>query len=90
MACGHSPVECARDVDVIHEAFDVERQVRGVGAHEFLQFLALLVEPHQSAGLRSHVQLVLLRKLLTEVLDQHLIEVFTAQLMVKRRTQDLR
>lgn len=48
---GYLPVHFASDVNVIHEALDVKRQVRGVGAHQFFQLFTLLVEPDQSPGL---------------------------------------
>lgn len=39
------PVHPARHVNVIHEALYVQRQVGGVGTHQLLQFLTLLVQP---------------------------------------------
>lgn len=39
------PVHPTWHVNVIHEALYVQRQVGGVGAHQFLQFLTLLVQP---------------------------------------------
>lgn len=45
------PVHFSSDIDVIHEALDVEWQIRGVSAHQFLKFFTLLVEPDQSPGL---------------------------------------
>lgn len=75
-----SPVEFAGNVNVIHEALNVERQVRGVGAHQLLEFLALLVEPHQCPRLGLDIQLVFLPKLLTEVVDQDVVKVLPAEL----------
>lgn len=39
------PVHFAMDINVIHEALNVEREIRRVCTHEFLQFLTLLIEP---------------------------------------------
>ncbi len=39
------PVHFPVDINVIHEALDVEREIRRVCTHEFLQFLTLLIEP---------------------------------------------
>ena len=83
------PVHSAGDVHVVHEALDVERQVRAVGAHQLLQLLALLVEAHQRAGLGARVQLVLLAEHLAEVAHQHLVKVLATERRVKRRCQDL-
>lgn len=84
-----SPVKFAGDVDVIHEALNVERQVGGVGAHQLLELLALLVESHQRPWLGLHVQLVLLPELLTEVADQDVVEVLPAKLRIECCSQDL-
>ena len=83
------PVHLAGDVDVVHEALDVERQVRAVGAHQLLQLLALLVEAHQRAGPGARVQLVLLAEHLAEVAHQHLVKLLAAERRVERRRQDL-
>ena len=83
------PVHLAGDVDVVHEALDVERQVRAVGAHQPLQLLTLLVEAHQRAGLGARVQLVLLAEHLAEVAHQHLVKLLAAERRVERRRQDL-
>jgi len=84
------PVHFPGDVDVIHETLDVEGQVGGVGAHQPLELLALLVEADQSPGLGAHVQLVPLGKLLAEMLDYHLVKVLTAQLRVTGCSENLR
>lgn len=76
------PVQFSRDVDIIHEALDVERQVWGVGTHEFFQLFTLLVEPHQGSGLWLDIKLVLLAKFLTEILHQYLVKVLSSQLWV--------
>lgn len=79
-----SPIEFTRNIYVIHEAFDVEREVGGVSAHKLLELLTLLVEPHKSPRLRLDIQLVFLPKLLTEVVDQDVIEVLPTKLWIKR------
>lgn len=84
------PVQFSRDVNVIHETLNVERQVRGVGTHQFFQFLTLLVKPDQSPGLWLDIQLVLLAKFLAEMLHQYLVEVLSSQLWVTSRGKDLR
>lgn len=75
-----SPVKFTGNVDVIHEALNVKRQVGGVGTHQLLELFTLLVESHQRPGLGLDVQLVLLPKLLTEVVDQDVVEVLPAEL----------
>ena len=75
-----SPVEFTGNVDVVHEALDVQRQVRGVGAHQLLELLALLVQSHQRPGPRPDVQLVLFPELLAEVVDQDVVEALPAEL----------
>lgn len=90
MVCCCQPVHVSGDVDVVHETLDVQRQVRRVGAHEFLQFFTLLVEPDQSSGLGLHIQFVLLAKLLNKVFDQHLVEILPSQLWVAGCGQNLR
>lgn len=84
-----SPVKFTGNVDVIHEALDVKRQVRRVGTHQLLQLLTLLVESYQCPGLGLDIQLVLLRKLFTEVVDQDTIEVLPTKVWIKRRGQNL-
>ena len=84
------PVQFSRDINVIHEALNVERQVRGVGTHQFFQFFTLLVEPDQSPGLCLDIQLVLLAKFLTEMFHQYLVKVLSSQLWVKSCGEDLR
>lgn len=74
------PVQFSSDINVIHEALDVERKVRGVGTHQLLKLLALLVQSDQCPGLGPDVQLVLFPKLLTEVVDQDVVKVFAAKL----------
>lgn len=76
------PVHLSSDIDVIHETLNVEWQVRGVGTHQFFEFLTLLVEPDQSSGLRFDINLVLLAKFLAEILYQYLIQISSSQLWV--------
>lgn len=78
------PVEFASNVDVVHEAFDVEWQVRRVGAHKLFQFLTLLVEAHKGPWLGAHIQLVSFGKFVAEVLNQYLIEILATELGVER------
>lgn len=85
-----SPVELAGNVDVVHETLDVEGQVRGVGAHQLLQLLTLLIESHQRSRLGLDVQLVLLTELLAEVLHQDVVKVFATEFGIKSRGQDLK
>lgn len=84
------PVHVCRYVDVVHEALNVQGQVRGVGAHQFLQFLTLLVEPDQSPGLGLHIQFVLLPKFFAEMLHQDFVEVLSSQQLIAGRGEDLR
>ena len=84
------PVHLSRDIDVIHETFNVQRQIGGVSTHQPLQFLTLLVEPDQSPGLGPNIQLVLFGKLFTEMLDELLVKVLASQLRVTGRSKDLR
>lgn len=49
------PVHPAGNINVIHEALYVQRQIGGVGAHQPLQFLALLVQPQQSPRVLPHI-----------------------------------
>lgn len=83
------PVHPAGNVDVVHEALYVQRQIGGVGTHQLLQFLALLVQPQQSPRVLPHIELVLALKLLAEVIHQHLIKVTPAEVRVKRGGEDL-
>lgn len=82
----HQPVKFPSYVNVIHEALNVEWQIRGIGAHQLLKLLTLLVETNQGSGLGFHIQLVLLAKLLTEMVHQHLVKVFATQFCIKRRS----
>lgn len=88
-AC-YLPVQFPRDVNVIHEALDVEWQVWGVGTHEFFQFFTLLVESDQGPRLGLDIKLVFLGKFLTEMLHQYLVKVLTSQLWVTSRGEDLK
>lgn len=83
------PVHPAGNVDVIHEALDVQRQVGGVGAHELLQFLAFLVQPQHSPRVVPHIELVLALKLLAEVIYHRLIKIMSSEIRVKRRGKNL-
>ena len=83
------PVQLAGDINVIHEALDVEREVRGVGTHEFFQFLTLLIETHQGPWLRLDIQFVLFTKFHTEVVHQDLIKVLASKLRVRGSCKDL-
>lgn len=84
-----SPVQFAGNIDVIHETLDAERQVGGVGAHQLLQLLTLLIESHQRSRLGSDVYLVLLPELFAEVRHQDVVKVLPAQLWIKGSGQDL-
>lgn len=44
-----APVHLPRDVFVIHEALNVQWQVRAVGAHELFQFLTLLMQTKEGS-----------------------------------------
>lgn len=83
------PVHPAGHVNVIHEALYVQRQVGGVGAHQLLQFLALLVQPQQRPRVVPYIKFVLALELLAEVIDQHLIEIAPTEVWVKRSGEDL-
>lgn len=83
------PVEFSGDVDVVHEALDVEWQVGAVGAHQLLELLGLLGQAHTGARVGRHVQLVLLAELFGEVLHQDVVKVFAAQAIVKCGGQNL-
>lgn len=83
------PVHPAGNVDVIHEALDVQRQIGRVGTHQLLQFLALLVQPQQSPWVVPHIKLVLALELLAEVIYQHLVKVAPTEVRVKRSGEDL-
>lgn len=72
------PVHSAGHVNVIHEALYVQRQVGGVGAHQLLQFLTLLVQPQQSPRVVSYIKFVLALEILAEVIDQHLVKIAPA------------
>lgn len=83
------PVHPAGHVDVIHEALYVQRQVGGVGAHQLLQLLALLVQPQQSPRVVSYIKFVLALELLAEVIHQHLVEIAPTEVRVERSGEDL-
>lgn len=83
------PVHPAGNIDVIHEALYVQRQIGGVGTHQLLQFLALLVQPQQSPRVVPHIKLVLALKLLAEVIYQHLVKIAPAEVRVERGGEDL-
>lgn len=83
------PIHPAGNINVIHEALNVQRQVRGVGAHQLLQFLALLMQPQHSPGVLTHVELVLALELIAEVIGQDLIKVAPAEVRVKCSGKDL-
>lgn len=72
------PVHSAGHINVIHEALYVQRQVRGVGAHQLLQFLTLLVQPQQSPRVVPHIKFVLVLELFAEVINQHLVKIAPA------------
>lgn len=84
------PVQFRGDVNVIHEALDIERQVWGVGTHQLFQLFTLLVEAHQGPRLGFDIQLVLLGKFLTKVFHQYLVKILPTQLRVARCGEDLR
>lgn len=84
-----APVHPAGNINVIHEALYVQRQIGGVGTHQLLQFLALLVQPQQSPRVVPHVKLVLALKLLAEVIYQHFVKISPAKVRVKRGGEDL-
>ncbi len=84
------PVHPAGNIDVIHEALDVQRQIGGVGTHQLLQFLTLLVQPQQSPRIVPHIKLVLNLKLFAEVIYQHLVKIAPSKVRVKRGGEDLR
>lgn len=83
------PIHPAGNINVIHEALYVQRQVGGVGTHELLQFLTLLMQPQQSPLVLPHVQLVLRLKLFAEVIHQSLVKVASTKVRVKRSGKDL-
>lgn len=83
------PVHPAGHVNVIHEALYVQRQVGGVGAHQLLQFLALLVQPQQSPRVVPYIKFVLALELLAEVIDQRLVEIAPPEVWVERSGEDL-
>lgn len=83
------PVHPAGHVNVIHEALYVQRQVGGVGAHQLLQLLALLVQPQQSPRVVPYIKFVLALELLAEVIDQHLVEIAPTEVWVERSGEDL-
>lgn len=83
------PVHPAGNINVIHEALYVQRQIGGVGTHELLQFLALLVQPQQSPWVLLYIKLVLSLKLLAEVIYQHFVKIAPTKVWVKRRGEDL-
>lgn len=84
------PVQFPRDVNVIHEALNVKRQVWRVGTHQLFQLFTLLVEANQGSRLGLDIQLVLLGKFLTKVFHQHLVKILPTQLRVTRCGEDLR
>lgn len=75
----NSPVEFTGNINVVHEAFNVEWYVGGVCTHQLFELLTLLVKSHQSPRFCLDIQFVLLCKLLTEVVDQNIIKIFAAQ-----------
>lgn len=83
------PVHPAGHVNIIHEALYVERQVGGVGAHQLLQFLTLLVQPQESPHVVPHIKFVLDLELLAEVVHQHLVQIASTKVGVKRSGEDL-
>lgn len=84
------PIHLARNINVIHEALNVQRQVRGVGAHQLLQFLTLLVQSQESPGVLPHIELVPALEVLTEIIYQCLVKITTTQIGVKSCSEDLR
>lgn len=83
------PVHPAGNVNVVHEALDVQRQVGRVGAHQLLQLLALLVQPQHGPRVLAHVQLVLALELVAEVIGQDFVKITAAEVRVKRSGKDL-
>lgn len=75
----NSPVEFTRNIDVVHETFNVEGQIGRVGAHQLLQLLTLLIKPHQRSRFGLDIQFVDPGKLLAEVVYQDVIEVFPTE-----------
>lgn len=62
-----SPVQFSGNIDIVHETFNVEGQIRRVGAHQLLQLLTLLIKSYQRSRLGPDIQFVVLCKLLAEV-----------------------
>lgn len=83
------PVHLTGDIQVVHEALDVEGKVGGVGAHQLLELLTLLIQSQQGSGVLFYIQLVLCPKLFREVIYQSLIKIPATYERVKGSGQDL-
>ncbi len=77
------PAEFAWDINVVHEALDVQGQVRGVGAHQLLELLTLLVESDQRSWLWSSHPACTSPQTPHKMSDQPLVKVFSSHFRVK-------
>lgn len=83
------PVHLAGDIQVIHEALDIERKVRRIRAHQLLELLTFLIQSQQCSGILFYIQLVFCPKFFREVIYQSLIKIPTTYERVKGSGQDL-
>lgn len=62
-----SPVHSPGHVYIIHEAFDIKREVSAVAAHKFPQLFTLLIEAQNSPDFGLDIQLIFSLKLGTKM-----------------------
>lgn len=83
------PVHLTGDIQVVHEALDVERKVRGIRTHQLLELLTFLIQSQQGSGVLFYIQFVFCPKFFGEVIYQSLIKIPTTYKRVKGSGQDL-
>lgn len=83
------PVHLTGDIQVIHEALDIEGKVRCIRTHQLLELLTFLIQSQQRSGILFYIQFVFCPKFFREVIYQSLIKIPATYERVKGSGQDL-
>lgn len=83
------PVHLTGDIQVIHEALDVEWKVRRIRAHQLLELFTFLIQSQQRSRILFYIQLVFCPEFFREVIYQSLIKIPATYKRVKGSGQDL-
>lgn len=83
------PVHLTGDIQVIHEALNIEWKVRCIRTHQLLELFTFLIQSQQRSGILFYIQFVFCPEFFREVIYQSLIKVPTTYERVKGSGQDL-